>query len=83
MMIPVDLIKVLVPPTLAFIIGIVLTPLVTHYLYRHKVWKKKPGKMAMDGTTATEFNKLKLEGERNTPRMGGIVIWGSSLCTIL
>ncbi|MFM2414443.1 MAG: phospho-N-acetylmuramoyl-pentapeptide-transferase, phospho-N-acetylmuramoyl-pentapeptide-transferase, partial [Candidatus Parcubacteria bacterium] len=60
-----------------------MTPLVSHFLYKYKAWKKKPGKTAMDGTVAEEFNKLKLEGERKTPRMGGIVIWGSSLITIV
>mgnify|MGYP003913724715 FL=1 len=36
----------------------------------------------MHGTVATEFNRLKGEGETKTPRMGGIVIWGSVLLTV-
>ncbi len=82
-MVPVDILKVLIPPALAFVIGVLMTPLVTKYLYEYKMWKKKPGKTAMDGSVAHEFNKLKLEGEKKTPRMGGIVVWGSSLITIV
>lgn len=73
---------VLIPATLAFIFGILLTPLLTHYLYKFKVWKKTGGKVALNGQVATEFNRLKGEGELKTPRMGGIVIWGSVLVTI-
>lgn len=82
-MIQVDILKLLIPPALSFCIGIAMTPFVTSFLFKYKMWKKKPGKVAMDGNIAEEFNKLKLEGERNTPRMGGIVVWGSSLITIL
>ncbi|MES2966218.1 MAG: hypothetical protein V4668_00355 [Patescibacteria group bacterium] len=73
---------ILIPATVAFIFGIVLTPILTHYLFKHKVWKKTGGKTALNGTVATEFNRLKGEGEVKTPRMGGIVIWGSVVCTL-
>ena len=73
---------ILIPATLAFIFGILLTPLITHYLFKYKVWKKTGGKTALNGTVATEFNRLKGEDELKTPRMGGIVIWGSVLCTL-
>jgi phospho-N-acetylmuramoyl-pentapeptide-transferase len=74
--------SILIPATLAFIFGIILTPLLTHYLYKFKVWKKTGGKVALNGQVATEFNRLKGDGELKTPRMGGIVIWGSVLVTI-
>ncbi len=74
--------KILIPAALAFFIGIVMTPLVTHYLYKFKVWKKTGGKTTLHGTVATEFNRLKGEGEVKTPRMGGIVIWGSVILTL-
>lgn len=73
---------ILIPATLAFCFGLLLTPLLTHYLYKHKVWKKTGGKIALNGTVATEFNRLKGEGELKTPRMGGIIIWGSVIATI-
>ncbi len=77
------IIKILIPATIAFVIGIVITPVVTHYLYKYHVWKKIGGKTTTYGKDAVEFNKLKAEDETKTPRMGGIVIWGSVLLTVL
>ena len=71
------------PAVIAFIIGIAITPILTHYLYRHSIWKKQGGKTAIGGSTAEVFNALKGEHETKTPRMGGIVIWGSVLLTTL
>ncbi len=79
---PTDIVKVMLPAVTAFGIGIAITPIITHYLYAFKAWKKRPGKVALDGTTAVEFNRLHEAGEHRTPRMGGIVIWGSVLLTI-
>lgn len=77
------LIKIFFAATLSFSIGIAITPLITHYLYAHKVWKKSGGKIALDGTVAEEFNRLKQADEVRTPRMGGIVIWAAVLLTII
>jgi phospho-N-acetylmuramoyl-pentapeptide-transferase len=71
------IIKLLAPSVLTFCVGILIAPLVTHYLYKFKVWKKQGGKTAMGGHEAVEFNRLKGEGETKTPRMGGIIIWSS------
>jgi len=76
------ILKVLIAASLAFWSGIFLTPLLTHYLYTYKVWKKTAGKTTLAGTEATEFNRLKGADEVKTPRMGGIVIWGSVLVSI-
>lgn len=76
-MIPSDLIKVFIPATAAFAIGILFAPLLTHYLYKFRVWKKVQGKTALDGTTAVEFEKLRMGTETTTPRMGGILVWAS------
>jgi phospho-N-acetylmuramoyl-pentapeptide-transferase len=70
------------PAVTAFVIGILITPLVTHFLYKYKAWKKVGGKTALGGKTAEVFNQLKGNHETKTPRMGGIVIWGSVLLTI-
>ncbi|MBU6388516.1 hypothetical protein KGQ72_01400 [Patescibacteria group bacterium] len=76
-----NIIKVFIPATAAFGIGILFAPLLTHYLYKHRVWKKVVGKTALDGTAATEFEKLRMTvhtgTETSTPRMGGILIWVS------
>ncbi len=76
-----EIIRVLVPATISFLIGISITPVVTHYLYKHKAWKKRAGKVALGGETAHEFNRLHEGNEMRAPRMGGIVIWVSVALT--
>ena len=78
-----DIVKVLVPAIGSFVIGMAITPILTHYLYKYKAWKKQPGKTALDGTEAAEFNRLHETNEVRAPRMGGIVVWGSATLTII
>ena len=78
-----DIVKVFFPLTLAFAIGIALTPIITHFLYSRKMWKKKAGKRAPDGSETPIFNKLHEGREVGIPKMGGAIIWLSSLATIL
>ncbi|MBX4197775.1 hypothetical protein KW782_00370 [Candidatus Parcubacteria bacterium] len=77
-----DLVKLFIPSAIAFGVGIAITPILTHYLYKHEMWKKKAGKVDMTGGATPIFNELHKEREVGTPRMGGIVIWGSVLITI-
>jgi phospho-N-acetylmuramoyl-pentapeptide-transferase len=78
-----DVVKVFVPAIMAFWVGIALTPLLTHYLYALRAWKKKPGKVDLGGKATPIFNELHRERETATPRMGGIVIWASVVLTVL
>ncbi len=78
------IIKVLAPTAIAFCFGILITPLVSHYLYKYQMWKKKAGKGAGYGGGKTPlFDALHKNRDTDTPRMGGIVIWLSVLLTIL
>ena len=74
-----SIVKVLIPATAAFAFGILFAPLLTHYLFKYKVWKKTVGKTALDGTPAVEFERLRMTvhsgTETQTPRMGGVLIW--------
>ncbi len=74
----IDIVKVFLPAVGAFVLGVLLTPILTNYLYSHQMWKKKSGKTALDGTEAKIFNELHKEKEINTPRMGGVIIWFSA-----
>ncbi len=65
------------PALIAFLIGVGITPFVTHFLYKYRFWKPRAGKVALDGTPAAEFNRLHAARETGTPRAGGIVVWGS------
>jgi len=78
-----DVLKLFIPTTTAFFVGILLTPFLTHYLYKHKMWKKKAGKTDLDGKDTPIFNGLHKDKEVGTPRMGGIIIWASVLVTVL
>lgn len=73
--------QVLVPAAISFLVGMAITPIVTNYLYQYKTWKKQPGKQALDGSAAEQFNALHREHEVRAPRMGGIVVWGSVALT--
>ncbi|MFA5763936.1 MAG: hypothetical protein WCX27_01985 [Candidatus Paceibacterota bacterium] len=78
-----DLIKIILPAIGAFIVGILFTPILTGFLYKHKMWKKKVKSISIDGGGTPVFNSLHAEKEVGTPRMGGIVIWFSALVTIM
>lgn len=79
----ITIIKVLAPTTIAFLFGILITPLISHYLYEFQMWKKKAGKgVGYGGGKTPLFDKLHKERDTATPRMGGIVIWASVLLTI-
>jgi len=78
------LLKTLIPTALAFTVGILITPIITRYLYRHKMWKKKAGKGVGYGGGGTPiFDQLHKNKDTNTPRMGGLVIIGATLLTVL
>ncbi len=78
-----DVVKIFVPLTISFLVGIAITPALSDYLYRNKMWKKKNVPKAMDGGSAPLSALLHNDEERKTPRMGGVVVWGSVLITTL
>ncbi len=78
----INILKVFGLAAFAFWLGIFLTPILTHYLYKHKCWKKSARTKALLGGEATIFNSLHKDKEVNTPRMGGILIWFCSFFVI-
>jgi len=77
-MLTVDILKIIVPTTLSFFVGIAITPFLTDFLYKHQMWKKKAKEVAVDGHGTPIFNKLHKDKETKTPRLGGVVIWAST-----
>ncbi len=76
-----DIIKIFLPTTVAFFLGIFLTPVATHFFYKYKMWKKYSRSV---GATNPDFQKINDEKqELNTPRVGGMIIWISVLFTAL
>jgi phospho-N-acetylmuramoyl-pentapeptide-transferase len=80
----INILKVFLPSLFAFIVGIAITPILTNWLYKNEMWKKKAKTVStIDGQGTPLFNKLHAEREVSTPRLGGIVIWMSALITII
>ena len=48
-----DALRIFLPAVVTFLIGVGITPIVTHFLYKFHFWKPRGGKIALDGTTAT------------------------------
>jgi phospho-N-acetylmuramoyl-pentapeptide-transferase len=77
----INAVAVFAPAVIAFVAGILITPLVTAVLYRYSMWKKESGTVAPDGRETPIFNELHKDKEVGTPRMGGIIVWLSVLIT--
>lgn len=72
-----QIIRVLFFATLAFIVAMSCTPLLTNFLYKHKL-----GKRIRNSGDTPIFSGLHAHKE-GTPTMGGILIWGTVLILIL
>ena len=70
-------IKILFFSTLAFIFALLTTPILTHFLYKHKF-----GKKIRNGGLTPIFSQLHAHKE-GPPTMGGVLIWGTTLIFIL
>lgn len=75
-------IKVLSLAAIATICAIAWTPLLTHFLYKHKLWKKQARRKTITGEEAPIFYNLHKEKEVKTPRFGGLLIWVTALGVI-
>lgn len=75
-----NVIKILLPATVSFIIGILMTPIATHYFYKYKMWRRVSRN---NNVPSAEFEKINNgKEELSTPRTGGIIIWMSVIVTI-
>jgi phospho-N-acetylmuramoyl-pentapeptide-transferase len=79
----INIVKIFLPALVAFVLGIIITPFVSDFLYKHSMWKKKSVAFATDGEATPISQALHNDEERKTPRMGGIIIWASALITTL
>ncbi len=78
----IDIIKVLAPSVFAFFVGIAITPFISHYLYKYKLWKKKP--RTEHNTISEAFKTVhNTKDELSTPRIGGVIVWISVAITII
>ncbi len=75
-----NLVKIFVPTTVAFFLGLFITPFATHFFFKYKMWKK----YSRNEDVSADFKLIHNEqDELNTPRVGGIIIWVSVLAVTL
>jgi phospho-N-acetylmuramoyl-pentapeptide-transferase len=76
-----DIIKIIGPTVLTFFIGIFITPFLTKYFYKYKMWKRSP---RIESDTSAAFNEIhNTAHETSTPRIGGVIIWLSVLLAVM
>ncbi len=74
-----DVLKIFTLGALGFLTSFLLTPLLTHFLYKYEFWKKKPRDKSIDGKEIPVFTQYHEQKEVNTPRSGGALVWVSTL----
>ena len=67
----------------SFGISVLWAPFLIRFVYKVKAWKKKPREETFGGHKTPIFTKFHAEKEVTTPRMGGIIIWGTVALVIL
>lgn len=78
-----NIIKILFLCAAATILALLWTPILLKFLYHHKLWRKSARTVAIDGQPATVFYNLHKEREVKVPRMGGILIWATTIFSAL
>ncbi|MFH1979370.1 MAG: hypothetical protein ABII97_03240 [Patescibacteria group bacterium] len=75
-----NILKIFGLSAFSFFVGVLITPILTHYLYKYKAWKKTGNVKALSGEEAVVTNSLssRTPGVK-TPYMGGILIWATTL----
>jgi phospho-N-acetylmuramoyl-pentapeptide-transferase len=70
-----NFIKIFSLAAITSIVAYFWCPLLTNFLYKHKLWKTSARQKAISGEDAVVFNALHKEKEVGTPRMGGLLVW--------
>ncbi len=70
---PFIIVKILTLTTIAFLLAVLWTPLLTHFLFKYKM-----GKSLRLADQAPIFSKMHAS-KAGTPTMGGVLVWGTVL----
>jgi len=76
-----DVMKILILGAIASCVSVSFTPILTHFLYKYKFWKKTLREKALDGGEIPFYKKFYSKGGEKLPRGGGTLIWVT--CAIL
>ena len=77
--ITINVIKIFFLGAVSFVLAFLLTPILTHFLYKYKLWRKEIRTKSIDNKELFFFKKFHSEKEVNVPRFGGLLIWISVL----
>jgi len=77
--ITINVIKIFVLGAVSFILAFWLTPILTHFLYKYKLWRKEVREKSIDGKELPFFKKFHAQDEIRIPRFGGLLIWATTL----
>lgn len=66
-------VKIFTLTTISFVVTILWTPALTHFLYKYKL-----GKQIRDAKETPIYSKLHAK-KSGTPTMGGVLVWGTTL----
>ena len=72
-----ELVRIIILGATAFVVAILLTPVLTHFLYKYKF-----SKQIKSERIAPVFNKYHRH-KAGTPTMGGILIWGTAVFLLI
>lgn len=75
-----NVIKIAVLGAIGFLAAFLLTPILIAILQKYKLWRKTVRTAALGGGKVPIFQKFHTEGEMQTPRFGGALIWLVAPC---
>ncbi len=71
----IHIIKILFLLAFSSFLAVLCTPILTHFLYKYKLWRKSARKKSIDGKPVPIFYNLHKKREVGVPRLGGVLIW--------
>lgn len=75
----INIIKIFTLGALGFIFAFLITPILTHFLYKYKLWRKEVRQRAINGGELPIFKKFHARDEVRVPRFGGVLLWTTPL----
>ena len=71
----INIIKIFTLSASGFVFAFLITPALTRFLYKYKLWQKEGRTKSIDGKEIPYFKKFHQQGETHIPRFGGLLIW--------
>jgi hypothetical protein len=69
--------------SVSFVLAMLLTPALIYYMYKYRLWRKDVRTSSPDGTKTPLFAALHKDRETRVPRLGGVLIWLTTISLAL